>query len=149
MVEVNQKAPDFQLPNSDGQTVTLSSFEGKSNVLLIMYPGDDTPGCTKQLCAVRDNYQDFADTNTTVLGINHANSESHKKFISKYGLKNPILVDEGRKVISEYGALGQFMGRANTKRTVVLIDKEGIIRWIERGLPSHEEIKKQINLLNN
>ena len=143
-IEVGQSAPDFSLPDSMGNQVSLSSYKGKSNVLLIMYPGDDTPGCTKQLCSVRDNYEDFGKLNTVVIGINHADANSHNKFISKYGLKNPILIDEGRNVIKQYNAIGSFMGHTSTKRSVILIDKVGIIRWIERGLPSQEEIKKQI-----
>jgi len=143
-IEVGQSAPDFDLPDSTGKEVSLSSYKNKSNVLLIMYPGDNTPGCTTQLCSVRDHYEDFEKLNTVVLGINHADAASHNKFISKYGLKNPILIDEGRKVIKEYDAIGSFMGHTSTKRSVILIDKDGIIRWIERGLPSQEEIKKHI-----
>ena len=144
MIAEGQKAPDFVLPDTEGKQVALHNFAGRQNVLLIMYPGDDTPGCTKQLCAVRDNFADFAKYNTVVLGINHENSESHQKFIQKYGLKNPLLIDQGRKVIADYGALGSFFGHPNTKRSVILIDQAGTIRKIWRGLPEHQEIKAEL-----
>jgi len=144
MIEEGQKAPDFTLPDSQGNTVSLHDFSGKENVVLIMYPGDDTPGCTKQLCAVRDNIDDFGKYNTTVLGINHEDSESHNKFIKKYGLKNPLLIDEGRKVIGQYDAIGSFLGHPSTKRSVIVIDKTGAIRKIWRGLPSHQEISAEL-----
>ena len=148
MIEVGQKAPDFELPDSNGNLVKLSSFQDKQNVVLIMYPGDDTPGCTKQLCSVRDNFSDFGKEEAVVLGINHADADSHNKFIKKYDLKNPILIDADRKVITEYGAIKNFMGKESTQRSVIIIDKQGVIRYIMRGLPTHQEIKQQLEIIN-
>lgn len=144
MIAEGQKAPNFTLPDSQKNTVALHDFAGKNNVVLIMYPGDDTPGCTKQLCSVRDNFEDFGKYETVVLGINHEDSESHNKFIKKYGLKNPLLIDTGRKVIGMYDAVGSFMGHETTKRSVIVIDKSGVIRKIWRGLPSHAEIHAEL-----
>jgi|SRR5579872_358857 len=148
MINEGQQAPDFSLPDSENaKQISLHDFSGKQNVVLIMYPGDDTLGCTKQLCAVRDNYEDFKNYNTVVLGINHENAESHNKFIHKYGLKNILLIDNGRKVIEQYGALGSFLGHPSTKRSVIIIDKKATIRKIWRGLPSHQEIKLELQKL--
>jgi thioredoxin-dependent peroxiredoxin len=140
MIEINTKAPEFTLPDFEGNNVSLSDFTGKSNVVIVMYPGDDTPGCTAQLCAIRDDAEQFKSANTVVLGINHEDADSHKGFVEKYGLTTKLLVDAGRKVIEGYGALGSFLGNATTKRTVVAIDSEGIIRGIWKGSPSTEEI---------
>ena len=146
--ELNHPAPDFTLPDSHGNHVTLSSFQGKSNVVLIMYPGDNTPGCTAQLCSVRDNYADFEKYHAVVLGINHADAASHNKFIESHGLRNPLLVDEGRQVIKKYGSDSKFLGVESTRRTVVIVDKQGIIRYLVHGLPPHEELKKQLEMIN-
>lgn len=140
MIEINTKAPEFTLPDFEGNNVSLSDFAGKSNVVLMMYPGDDTPGCTAQLCAIRDDAEQFKSANAIVLGINHEDADSHKGFIEKYGLTTKLLVDEGRKVIKEYGALGSIFGNVSTKRTVVAIDANGIIKGIWKGSPSTEEI---------
>ena len=140
MIEINTKAPEFTLPDFEGNKLSLSDFAGKSNVVLVMYPGDDTPGCTAQLCAIRDDAEQFKSANVVVLGINHEDADSHKGFVEKYGLTTKLLVDEGRKVIEEYGALGSFMGNASTKRTVVAIDTLGMIQGIWKGSPSTEEI---------
>jgi peroxiredoxin Q/BCP len=148
-LEIGQQAPDFTLPDQHGNMVTLSSFRGKKNVVLIMYPGDDTPGCTKQLCSVRDNFADFEALDAEVFGINHADAGSHEKFVDKYHLKNPLLVDAGRKVIKEYGAIGNFMGHESTKRTVVIVDKAGVIVYLKQGLPSHSELKKALETANS
>lgn len=144
MIKIGQKAPDFTLPDSNGKKVKLSSYKNKKNVVLIMYPGDDTPGCTKQLCSVRDNFEDFKYEDTVVLGINHADADSHQKFIKKYGLKNPLLVDKGRKIIKKYEAIKLFFGNESTKRSVFIIDKLGLIRYIKRGLPDHSELHKEL-----
>lgn len=148
MIKLNQEAPDFTLPDSTGKMVTLSSFKGKNNVVIVMYPGDDTEGCTAQLCAIKDRDPEFVKRDTVVLGINHADGNSHQKFIDKYGLTMQLLVDEGREVIEEYGAQGTFMNRTSTVRTVVIIDKAGLVQYIEQGTPEVQELLDVIDTLN-
>jgi thioredoxin-dependent peroxiredoxin len=145
MIDVNQQAPDFSLPDSRGNTVSLSSFLNKKNIVIIIYPGDDTPTCTLQLTSVRDNYEDFEKLDSLVLGINPQNAESHNAFIQKFGLKNPLLVDENKEVIEKYGALAE---DSSAIRSVIIIDKQGIIRYIQRGKPEHQEIKQQLEQIN-
>jgi len=140
MIEINTKAPAFTLSDAEGKPVSLSDFTGISNVVLVMYPGDDTPGCVAQLCAIRDDAEQFISSNTVVLGINHQGGESHQKFVEKYGLTAHLLIDEERKVIEAYGAVGSFMGMTSTKRSVIAIDTGGIIKGIWRGAPGTEEI---------
>jgi F-type H+-transporting ATPase subunit beta len=115
LLSVGDKAPAFSLRDQDGNPVTLEDFKTRKNVVLVFYPGDNTPGCTKQLCAIRDRFELFADNDTVVFGINPQDPASHKKFIIKRSLPFPLLVDGDRKVIVAYGCRGMLM----TKRTVV------------------------------
>ncbi len=128
------KAPDFTLPRQDGQPVSLSKLRGK-NVVLVFYPGDDTPTCRKQLCEFRDQWSEARKRNTQVFGVNPASAQSHAKFQDKYHLPFPLLVDDGQKVASLYHANGLFV-----KRTVYLIGPDGIVRYGKRGKPEPAEV---------
>lgn len=136
LLAVGEKAPDFALPDSKGTTVTLSALRGKKNVVLVFYPGDETPGCTKQLCAIRDDSQDFESAGIQVFGINPQSAESHRKFITnqKYGFE--LLVDADKAVCTAYGTKGALM----TTRTVYGIDQTGTIVFAERGMPANKKI---------
>lgn len=140
MLKTGTKAPEFKLKDENGNTVQLKDFKGKKNVVLIFYPGDDTPGCKKQLCAVRDDYSKFDKEDVVVFGINPQGAKSHKKFIEKYNFPFPLLVDKDKKVVKKYGAKGTLF----TKRTVYGIDKEGKIVFAKRGMPENEEILKAL-----
>jgi peroxiredoxin Q/BCP len=135
-VEVGSEAPLFVLKDQEGTTVTLKDFRGKKNVVLVFYPGDQTPGCTKQLCAIRDDFEDFKSADTVVFGVNPASAESHKKFIEKQKYPFPLLVDEKSELAKAYNAKGLLF----TKRTVYGIDKEGKIAFAQRGMPADTEI---------
>jgi thioredoxin-dependent peroxiredoxin len=128
------KAPDFTLPKQDGGAVRLSSLRGK-NVVLVFYPGDDTPVCRKQLCEFRDQWAEARKRNTEVFGVNPASAGSHAKFQEKYHLPFPLLVDAGQKVAALYHASGIFI-----KRTVYLIGPDGAIRYAQRGKPDPREV---------
>ena len=127
-------APDFALPKQDGETVALSKLRGK-NVVLVFYPGDDTPVCRKQLCEFRDQWSEARKRNTQVFGVNPASAGSHTKFQEKYHLPFPLLVDAGQKVAALYRANGLFV-----KRTVYLIGPDGAIRYAKRGKPDPGEV---------
>lgn len=137
---VGEQAPMFSLSDEAGKIHDLEEYYRKKNVVLIFYPGDDTPGCIVQLCAVRDDWEEFRKRDLVVLGVNQAGSTSHRHFIEKYGLKNPLLIDEGRRVARLYGAVGQFFGHETTKRTVVIIGKDGTVHYYRHGMPSNSEI---------
>ena len=126
---VGAEAPDFELPDQDGNAVRLSDFRGK-NVVLVFYPGDDTPTCTKQLCEFRDAWADAKKSNTAVFGVNPWSEGSHVKFRAKYKLPFPLLVDKGQRVGSLYRASSLIV-----RRTVYLIGPDGRIRYAERGKP--------------
>lgn len=112
----------------------LSDLRGK-NVVLIFYPGDDTPVCRKQLCEVRDRWKDFETSGTAVLGVNPQSAESHEKFRTRYKLPFPLLIDTRQRVAALYKAKGLF-----AKRTVYLIGRDGIIRFARRGRPLPERV---------
>ncbi|MFQ5418597.1 MAG: peroxiredoxin, partial [Myxococcota bacterium] len=121
----DSRAPEFSLPSTDGE-IKLSDRLAKSAVLLVFYPGDDTPVCTRQLCDYRDNLEVFADLGVDVLAINPQSLSSHERFAKKHDLPFPILSDADKQVCRAYDAIGLF---GLTKRVLVLIDREGHIRW--------------------
>jgi len=127
-------APDFTLPKQDGASVSLSKLRGQ-NVVLVFYPGDDTPVCRKQLCEFRDQWAEAAKRNAQVFGINPAGAGSHSKFQQKYHLPFPLLVDAGQKAAALYHAKGLFV-----KRTVYLIGPDGVIRYARRGKPTPADV---------
>jgi len=124
-------APDFSLPSTQGE-IRLSDRLKHKSVLLVFYPGDDTPVCTKQLCDYRDNLASFEKLGVDVLGINPQSLASHEKFAKKHGLSFPLLSDEDRRVCKQYGANG-LLGM--TKRALVLIGQDGKIRWQKTDFP--------------
>lgn len=139
-LHVGDEAPDFKLINEKCNAINLSSFRGRQPVLLIFYPGDNTPGCVKQLSAIRDDWAEFAKRKVAVFGVNQASADSHQQFIDKHGLTTSLLVDIGKKVSAQYGAVKRFLGREIIDRTVVLVDRNGIIRYYKHGLPPDHEI---------
>jgi thioredoxin-dependent peroxiredoxin len=131
---VGTVAPDFTLPDDAGHSVSLMSLRGR-NVLLVFYPGDNTPGCTKQLCQLRDNWDRLRSTGVAVFGVNPQSANSHKSFRNKQSLPFPLLVDKGQKIAELYHANGLFV-----KRTVYLIGPDGKIRFGRRGMPTPDQV---------
>lgn len=132
---VGSEAPPFTLLDDSGNTVSLLQHRGKSNVVLVFYPADDTPGCTKQACQIRDEWSSMAAHSTVVYGVNPGSGKSHAEFRKKYRLPYSLLVDEGKRVAGLYNAGGLFV-----KRTVYLIGKDGKIQFAQRGMPSPAEV---------
>jgi peroxiredoxin Q/BCP len=131
---VGTPAPDFTLPDQDEKPVALSALRGK-NVVLIFYPGDETPGCRKQLCEFRDSWNSVAGKNTVVFGINPQGAKSHTNFQQNQKLPFPLLVDKGQKVGALYLTSGLIV-----RRTVYLIGPDGTIRFSQRGKPTPSEV---------
>jgi peroxiredoxin Q/BCP len=127
------KAPVFEGVDQNGQRVLLSDFKGKK-VILYFYPKDDTPGCTAQACNLRDNYQELINKGFQVIGVSTDSVKSHKKFELKFSLPFPLIADEEKKIVEQYGVWGakKFMGKSymGTNRTTFVIDEEGIIQKI-------------------
>jgi peroxiredoxin Q/BCP len=141
-LKIGDMAPDFTLPDQDGKDVKLSSFRGKRKVVLVFYPGDMTPGCTMQLCAIRDDWSKFVAADTAVFGINHGDQDSHKRFIKAHSFPFPLLIDKDKKVSAKYGAIKSLFGHQVIKRSVVGIDKQGAIVFLKRGMPKNADIIK-------
>ena len=130
---IGQKAPDFTLPTGDGGTVSLKDLKG-STVILYFYPKDDTPGCTKEACAFRDNISVLRKKNVVVIGVSADSVESHKKFAGKYKLPFTLVSDQKKEVIGKYGVWKEkslygrtFMG---IQRTTFVIDGKGTITHV-------------------
>ena len=127
-VDVGSKAPNFTLRSQSGANVSLEDFLGRSPVVLFFYPKDDTPGCTKQACAFRDDYGQFGAVDAEVLGISSDSVGSHKRFAENNGLPFVLLSDEGGRVRQLYGVpktLGLMPGRVT-----YVIDKKGVVRHV-------------------
>jgi len=126
-VKVGETAPDFTLPDQNGTTVSLKDYRGKA-IVLYFYPKDDTPGCTAESCAFRDQYEVFKSAGAEVIGVSGDSPESHKRFAAKYQLPFTLLSDKGDKVRKLYGAttaLGLFPGRVT-----YVIDKDGAVKYV-------------------
>ncbi len=129
-VKEGKKAPDFTLLDQDGKEHTLSGYR-RQWMLLYFYPKDDTAGCTKEACGIRDAFPGFKKSKAVVLGVSTDGTKSHKKFAEKYDLPFTLLADEDKKVVNLYDVwkLKKFMGREymGTIRTSFLISPEGVI----------------------
>ena len=133
MLEVGMKAPDFTLPDKDGNLVSLSSFLGK-RVVLYFYPRDNTPGCTRQACAFAGAYKGFSDKGVEVIGISKDSIASHQKFAEKYNLPFVLLADTNLEVIKAYGVWQEKKNYGKVSMGVVrstfIIDANGNIEAV-------------------
>ena len=130
-LQIGDAAPDFTLPDQNGELVSLAGFKGQ-RVVIYFYPKDDTPGCTKEACNFRDQWSAFAQHNIAVLGISKDGAASHSKFISKYELPFTLLTDaEPCPVAESFGSYGlkKFMGREymGMMRHTFVVDTDGKI----------------------
>jgi len=127
------QAPDFAVPDGEGNVVRLKDLRGQK-VVLYFYPKDDTPGCTKEACAFRDSFTKFKKRGIEVLGVSLDSEKSHEKFAKKYGLPFRLLADTERTISDAYGTYGEkkFMGRKymGNHRMTFLIDEKGKIKKI-------------------
>ncbi len=139
-ISVGQDAPDFELKDEQGNAVRLADFRGKSAVVLMFYPKDNTPGCTAQMCAARDDYDKYEAAGIAVFGVNPGSESSHQRFVEKHGLRTPLLLDDGGKVSKAYDALMPIPIVTVVNRTVAGIDRDGKIKFYQRGMPSTETI---------
>ena len=125
MLDIKTPAPNFKLLDQNGKEHTLAYHRG-SYVLIYFYPKDDTPGCTKEACTIRDMYKDFESNGVKVFGISADSVESHKKFAEKYQLPFTLLSDPKKEVIKKYEASGTLF----TKRNSYLIGLNGMIEKV-------------------
>ena len=144
MLETGTKAPDFSLPDQNGSTVRLSDFQGKK-VVLYFYPKDNTPGCTKEACSLRDWKEELIKRGVVIMGVSKDSIQSHNKFREKYGLDFILLSDPEKTVHIAYEAWGEkkLYGKVSlgTIRKTFLIDEEGNIEkiWNKVSVATHGE----------
>ncbi len=147
-LNAGDRAPHFTLPDQRGKRHKLSSYRGKW-VLLYFYPKDDTPGCTKEACALRDHMAAFEKLNVAILGVSVDPIKSHARFAEKYKLPFPLLSDENKQVVNLYGVWGKktFMGREyeGTHRMSFLIDPQGKIAKVYSKVKPAEHAEEVLN----
>jgi peroxiredoxin Q/BCP len=145
VVEEGSPAPDFTLMSDSGEAVTLSSFRG-APVVLYFYPRDDSPGCTKQACGIRDSYDAFEERDVVVLGVSTDDESSHLKFKQKHDLPFTLLADPDHEVSEQYGVWGErkFAGKTymGIERSTFLIDPAGRVTKVMRRVKpaTHAEL---------
>jgi thioredoxin-dependent peroxiredoxin len=125
-----QPAPDFTLPGTGGRDYALSDYRGRP-VVLVFYPGDDTPVCTRQLTTYNEDLASFDALDVQVLAISPQDVASHERFASRHGFRFPLLADTAKEVAALYDTLGP-MGFP--RRSIVVIDAGGVVRWAHRSL---------------
>ena len=134
MLREGQKAPEFSLQATNGQTISLSDFLGNKAVVLYFYPRDNTPGCTKEACFFRDMQAEFDSIGAIILGVSTDSVVSHEKFAAKHNLLFPLLADEDKSVSTAYGVYKEknMYGKKvmGIERTTFAIDKGGVVRKI-------------------
>ena len=152
MVEEGRLAPDFTLESDSGENVTLSSFRGRP-VVLYFYPADDTPGCTAQASAFRDDWSSYEEHDAVVLGVSPDDVDSHVRFREKYGLPFPLLADPDHHVAELYGAWGEqsYSGKTYVGiiRSAFLIDAEGVVVKVMRPVKATENSALVLALLSS
>jgi peroxiredoxin Q/BCP len=129
-VAVGDRAPDFTLPGTGGREYSLSEFAGRP-VVLVFYPGDDTPVCTKQLNSYNDDLDQFNELDAQVIGISAQDVESHDSFADKHGFEFPLLADTDKRVAGLYGTLGPI---GFPRRSVFILDGDGVVRYAHRAI---------------
>lgn len=137
-LQVGDTAPDFTLPGTGGKKYSLSGYAGKQQVILVFYPKDFTSVCTKQLCQMRDDFSALTELDAVIFGINNNPLDSHEKFKAEHEYPFPLLTDADLSVAASYGAARP--GQAFVDRTVVIIGKDGKVRFYARGVPSTDDL---------
>ena len=145
-VGIGDVAPEFTLPATGGEEIALSSFAGRP-VVVVFYPGDDSPVCTKQLNSYNDGLNEFENLEAQVLAISSQGLVSHEAFAQKYGLKFPLLADSQKEVAKAYGVLGPL---GFPRRSVFIVDRQGVIRYAHRAIAglSYRPVSELVDALN-
>ena len=152
MLEPGQPAPEFALPDADMQTVDLSAFKGKKNVVLYFYPKDGTPGCTLVTTDFSDHEDQFQKHDCVVLGVSRDDYLTHAAFRDKHGLSIDLLSDMDGEVCRKYGVIQEKEGDDGAKREVlvrstIVIDKKGVVRHAVYGISSRHHALEIIDVV--
>ncbi len=147
LIAIGQRAPEFAATTHQQTMIRLSDHAQKEIVVLVFYPGDNTPVCTAQLCGFGDNYAALQSQGAVLYGVNSASAEKHARFAQKQNYPFPLIADEKGRISEAYGCKG-FLGLM-TKRTVYVIDRNGVVRYAKRGDPPVSEVLGIVQGLQN
>jgi peroxiredoxin Q/BCP len=151
-LEAGQAAPEFNGQIQDGSDVSLSDYKG-NKLILYFYPKDDTPGCTKEACSLRDGFDVLKDKGFKILGVSPDSLKKHNKFIDKYNLPFDLLADEDKSTMQAYEVWGpkKFMGREyeGVHRTTFVIDEEGNIEHVVKKVKTKDHAQQILDLYEN
>lgn len=150
-LKVGDKAPVFTATDQNGKTINLGDFKGKK-LVVYFYPKDNTPGCTAQACNLRDNYSDLLKNGIQIVGVSADSASSHQKFIDKFSLPFPLITDENRELIEQFGVWGpkKFMGKEydGIHRTTFLINEDQTIVGIIDKPKTKEHAEEILEIFN-
>ena len=137
LLPVGSEAPVFTAQTTDGERIALPDFRGTQAVVLMFYPEDDTPGCTRQMCLARDEGARYTEAGVARFGVNPGSLQSHVEFHDKYTLDFPLIVDDNAEIASAYGVLREGGG---VGRATYLIDQDGRIAYAQPGTHGADEV---------
>jgi peroxiredoxin Q/BCP len=150
-IQIGDNVPNFTLKDQNNNDFSIANYIGKKAMIIYFYPKDDTPGCTKEACSFRDEFEDFNDLNAKVIGISSDNVKSHKKFAEKYNLPFTLLADTNKDVQKLFGVPKSFLGLI-PGRVTYIIAKNGEVKYIfnnfsntEKHIVEAKRILKSIN----
>lgn len=148
-VKVGSTIPDFTLPDQNGNLFDIKSILGKKNLVIYFYPKDDTPGCTKEACTFRDQYEDFKDAGAEVIGISSDDTDSHKSFAGRYKLNFILLSDHKGIVSKKFGVPSKLFGLIQGRVTYV-VNKEGkVVHMFDSQLQASRHISEALKALRH
>jgi len=151
MLKIGDRAPNFELKDTNGKIVKLSKLKGKE-IILYFYPKDLTPGCTTEACNFKDDFEIYKKKGVLIYGVSLDDESMHKKFTEKYNLPFPLLSDVDKKISKTYGVYGKknFLGKAfmGINRTTFIINKKGFIKHIFRSVNPKDHSKEILEKLD-
>jgi len=148
-LELNDSIPDFSAKDQFGNTFTLSSVLGKKNLVIYFYPKDDSPGCTKEACSFRDQFDVFNQSDALIIGISSQSVESHKKFAEKHRLNYTLLADEKNELRNLFGVPTNFFGLL-PGRVTYIVNKAGKVIYIfSSQIQAEKHVEEALNILKN
>lgn len=145
-LQIGDKIPNFSAKDNNGKVFESSSIVGKKNIIFYFYPKDNTRGCTTQACDFRDQYEDFKNMNTEIIGISSDSIASHEKFTKQYSLPFILLSDQNKTIRNLFGVKPNFFGLV-PGRVTYIADKDGIIQYIFNSLTASKHIPKALETI--
>jgi peroxiredoxin Q/BCP len=148
-IKIGNTIPDVILNDQNGQLFDLKKETAGKNVVLFFYPKDDSPGCTKQACSFRDQFEEFVDTNAVVIGISGQSVESHKDFAEKHRLTYTLLSDEGNRIRKQFGVPTNLFGLIPGRVTYVISAENKVLYIFNSQTKVEEHVSKTLEILKN